>query len=317
MNGTRNLRMSKPIICILVLAGLTACGQATTIRATSTSALATATTSTVTPFLTNTNTPEPTPIPGIQVYPVSSLEKDIPWQPLDPDNRPMSVYYGFNFDRPPFNNVLVRQAFSAAVDREQIAQDAVHFKFREVTPATTLTPPKILGRDLYGAVGIKFDPVRAKSLLEQAGYASMESFPSVRLVVYTRGQAAPGAYFRMAETIAGMWESQLGIEVEIEVPGSVPEFRNRLLANTHDIYTLGWGADYIDPDNFLNTLFHTGSDSNYGHFSNRDYDQIVERAAGLSDPAERQLLYIQAEQILTEQEAAIIPLFHTLYYQNP
>jgi ABC-type oligopeptide transport system substrate-binding subunit len=32
----------------------------------------------------------------------------------------------------------------------------------------------------------------------------------------------------------------------------------------------------------------------------------------LNDPAERQLLYIQAEQILTEQEAGVIPLFHAI-----
>jgi ABC-type oligopeptide transport system substrate-binding subunit len=53
---------------------------------------------------------------------------------------------------------------------------------------------------------------------------------------------------------------------------------------------------------------------NFGHFSNPEFDRLVDRAAGMSDPAQRQLLYIEAEQILNEQQAAIIPLFHTLFY---
>ena len=51
----------------------------------------------------------------------------------------MTVYYGFNCDKPPFDNALVRQAFAAAVDRDEIAKEAAGFKFRNVTPATSLT----------------------------------------------------------------------------------------------------------------------------------------------------------------------------------
>ena len=36
----------------------------------------------------------------------------------------------------------------------------------------------------------------------------------------------------------------------------------------------------------------------------------TEQAAGLSDPDERQALYIQAETLLCETEAALIPLYH-------
>jgi oligopeptide transport system substrate-binding protein len=83
------------------------------------------------------------------------------------------------------------------------------------------------------------------------------------------------------------------------------------------MYQLGWGADYNDPDNFLKRLFHSDSELNYGHFSNQEFDRLVNEAAKLNDPAERQLLYIQAEQTLTEQEVGVIPLYHTLYYVQP
>ena len=316
MNKNQNL---KSVVCIMLLVALSACSQTPLATATATATLipTETPTSTITPIPTSTNTPEPTPIPGVQVYPVSSLGSSIPWLPLEKGKEPMSVYYGFNVNKPPFNNALVRQAFAAAIDREQIAQEATGFKFRNVTPATSLTPPQTLGRDLYGVVGISFNPSKAKDLLQQAGYSSGASFPSVTLIVSTRGEAAPGAYFRMAQTIVGMWQTYLGVKVEIEVVGNMGEYINRLQTNLPDMYQLGWGADYNDPDNFLKTLFHSNAEYNYGHFNSREFDSLVDKAANLTDPSERQLLYIQAEQILTEQEAGVIPLFHTLYYLQP
>jgi len=317
MKKARNLKNLQAVICIIFLVVLSACGQTPSATPTLTSVPTNAPTSTITPIPTSTNTPEPTPIPGSQVYPVSSLGSSIPWLPLEKGKEPMTVYYGFNVNKPPFNNVLVRQAFAAAIDREQIAQEAAGFKFRNVTPATSLTPPQVLGRDLYGEVGTPFNPSKAKDLLQQAGYNNVASFPSVTLIVSTRGEAAPGAYFRMAQTIVGMWETHLGVKVEIEVVGNMGEYINRLQTNPPDMYQLGWGADYNDPDNFLKTLFHSDGEYNFGHFNNQEFDRLVDEAARLNDPAERQLLYIQAEQILSEQEAGVIPLYHTLYYQQP
>lgn len=277
-------------------------------------------TSTYTPFPSSTKTPEPiqepTSIPGVQVYPVSSLANGNPWLPLQKDKRPMTVFYGFNTTKPPFNNIFVRQAFTAAVDRELIAKQATGFKFRNVTPATSITPSETLGRNLYGQVGIPFNPAKAKELLKEAGYTSSESFPEVLFVVNTRGSDAPGAYSRIGDSIIDMWKTNLGIKVKIEVESDMSKYYSKIQADDYDIYQMGWGADYNDPDNFLNTLFSSNSEMNYGHFRNTNFDSLVIRASKLADPSERQLLYIQAEQILTEQETAVIPLFHTLYYQH-
>lgn len=333
MSKTQVMKAGQVAVCILFVIVFSSCGQAPPATLTPViipTDLPTAThtpvpTSTNTPepthtsisTPTSTNTPEPTPLPGIQVYPVSSLGSSIPWLPLEKGKEPMSVYYGFNVEKPPFNNVLVRKAFAAAVDKVQIAQEASHFRFRNVTPATTLTPPQVLGRDLYGVIGIPFDPVMAKDYLQRAGYSSASSFPSVTLIVSTRGEAAPGAYFRMAQSIVSMWETHLGIKVAIEVVGNIGAYLDRLRTNPPEMYQLGWGADYNDPDNFLKALFHSASEMNFGRFSNQKYDRLVEQAAQLTDPAQRQILYIQAEQVLNEQEVGIIPLFHTLYYLQP
>jgi len=262
-----------------------------------------------TPTPSMTATPEPTPIPGVQLVPSSSLGKSIPWLPYNVDKKPMTVFYGFNVRRPPFDNVLVRQAFAAAVDREQIAEQARGYYFRNAAPATTLTHPEVLTRDLYNQVGIPFDPARAKELLRQAGYSDVERFPTVTLLVSTRSKGAPGAYYQMAKTIAAMWQTNLGIQVKVEVL-NMDDFRRRVTTAPPDIYQLGWVADYIDPDNFLKALFHSNSEVNFGRFNNQEFDRLVDEAARLTDPEKRLLLYIRAEQILTEEETGIIPLYH-------
>ena len=265
---------------------------------------------------TVTNTPAPTEIPGEQVYPLSSLEDRVPWLPMNEDERPMSVYYGFNYDKPPFDNVQVRKAFAASIDKDVIVEMATRYKFRDASPATSLTPPLVLGRDLYGDVGIMYDPQQARQYLQDAGYSSVENFPTVKLIVSTRGEAAPGAYYLMAQAVAEMWQENLGVTVEVEAIGNMPTYFQRLQTENWDLYQLGWGADIVDPDNFLNELFHSGNEYNFGNFSDGDFDAAVDRAASNRIPRVRQGKYIEAEKILCEEKVGVIPLYHTLYYGN-
>jgi ABC-type oligopeptide transport system substrate-binding subunit len=195
------------------------------------------------------------------------------------------------------------------MDRQVIIDMAKKYKAKDPKPATTLTPPITLGRDLYNEVGITFDPQKAKALLAEAGYSDLSAFPAVTVVVNSYGDIAPGARFNMASATAKMWKTNLGINVKVEAlqPAS---FRNRLQSNLPEIYWLGWVADVNDPDNFLREIFLSGSQYNYGKFSNSEFDQMVARARLSRDPAERQELYILAERLLCETEAALIPLYH-------
>jgi len=188
-------------------------------------------------------------------------------------------------------------------------------KYKSINPvhATTLTPPETLGRDLYGEVGAMFNPQMAKDLLTQAGYSDPSSFPKVVFLVNVSGDTAPGARFNIANAMADMWQTHLGITVEVQAIQSFSEYGNRLKSNTPDLFWMGWAADYNDPDNFLRELLQSGSEYNYGNFSNPEFDDLVNRAKNSYDPAKRQELYIQAERILCETEAALIPLFHVTY----
>jgi oligopeptide transport system substrate-binding protein len=260
---------------------------------------------------TDTVTPSPTPLPGLLVLPVDTLGKTIPWLPLDEKVRPGVHFVAFNTLRPPFNSALVRQAFAYAINRRVIVEMAKKYKASNPNPATTLTPPETLGRDLYNEVGTGFDSQKAKELLIEAGYSDPSGFPAVTMIVSAYGDIAPGARFNMAGAMADMWKAHLGIPVQVEVINTYNDYGNRLKNNPPEIFWQGWVADFNDPDNFLREIFHTGSQNNYGSFSNSGFDQLVDRAKRSRDPAERQELYIQAERLLCETEAALIPLYHT------
>ena len=267
---------------------------------------------------TETKTPRPTltpvgaDLPGVETVPIHTLARKIPWLPLDLSVLPGTEFIAFNSEDHPFNNKVVRQAFSYAVNREAIAQLVREYDSIVVQPATVFTPPQVLGRDLFGDVGINFDPEKAKAHLAEAGYADPATFPHVEYWVNYARQDEPGRHLIVANAVAGMWTEHLGISVEVITVADWGEYINLIQTDPPDIFRMGWLADYIDPDNFLRELFHSGSDGNVYGFSDLTFDRLVKDAQYLSDPRERQLLYIEAESILCSEQAAVIPLyFHT------
>jgi oligopeptide transport system substrate-binding protein len=268
---------------------------------------------TSTPEPTATPIPTPTPLPGAVVLPVDTLAQNFPWLPLDNSARPGIYCFTFNVLKPPFNSILVRQAFTASIDREVLFEIIQKYATTNPRLATSFTPPETLGRDLYNEVGILFNPEHAKELLEQAGYTDMSKFPAVTLLINVSGGGTPYFHTRLATEMAQMWEQNLGITVNVELVTVWEEYLDRINSNPPEIFRLGWVADYNDPDNFLRELFETDSEYNYGNFSNADFDELVKRAAESTDPAERQVLYIQAERLLCEIETAVIPIYHATW----
>ena len=70
--------------------------------------------------------------------------------------------------------------------------------------------------------------------------------------------------------------------------------------NAPPAYVLAWGADYPDPQNFLDILFHSGSKNNRTNYHNEAVDQLLDQAATESDFNKRMALYNQAEQLIVD-----------------
>jgi oligopeptide transport system substrate-binding protein len=205
-------------------------------------------------------------------------------------------YYGFNIEKPPFNDVRVRQAFAHAVDRSQIVS---LLKGGQI-PTTSWVPKGMPGYE--PRVGLDFDPKKAQKLLAEAGYPEGKGFPKVTFLFDTRDDNK-----QIAERLQAMWKKNLGVELSAQNE-EWKVYLNRLHADAPGLYRMGWGADYPDPDNFLG-LFTSYSGNNYTRWKNSDYDQLIETAAGESSLPKRLALYRKAQVLLTEKDAVIIPLF--------
>lgn len=204
-------------------------------------------------------------------------------------------YYGFNTARPPFDDARVRQAFALAIDRREFPEV---LKGGEI-PAAYWIPPGMPHHN--PEIGLRFDPERARALLREAG-VTPERLPPVT-VVYNSDQTNK----LVAEKVQASWREHLGIEVELQ-NREWKVFLKELAVDPPPIYRLGWGADFPDPDNFMN-LFTSYSANNHTGWASPRYDALVERAARERDPGKRQLLYDEAQRLLCEEEVPIIPFF--------
>ena len=205
-------------------------------------------------------------------------------------------YYGFNVDKFPFDNVLVRRAFSHAVDRSHIP---LILKGGE-NPTSSWIPRGMFGHN--PAIGPKFDPQKARKLLAQAGYPGGAGFPEATAVYNTDHTNK-----LIAEFIQAQWKEHLEVAVQFEsVEWKV--LLNKFKVDTPQIFRLGWGADFPDPDNFMN-LFTSTSGNNQMNWGNARYDELIAQGASEQDPARRQAIYDEAQEILTLSDTPMISLF--------
>ncbi len=58
-------------------------------------------------------------------------------------------------------------------------------------------------------------------------------------------------------------------------------------------------------------VFTSTSESNYTGWKNSRYDDLIERAVGTENEETRGALYLEAQKLLLEEEAVIMPLFFT------
>ena len=208
-----------------------------------------------------------------------------------------SYYYGFNVTKPPVDNVLVRRALCMAVDRSKLPEI---LKGRQ-PPATSWIPQGMLGYN--PKIGYPFNPELARQTLARAGYPGGKGFPVISIAFNT-----DEGHKLIAQFVQQQWRQNLNIPVELNnMEWKV--FLKDLETDPPPVWRLGWTADYPDPDNFME-IFTSASGNNNTRWKNPRYDELIARASTEFDPAKRVALYDQAQRILCETDAAILPLYN-------
>ncbi len=209
-------------------------------------------------------------------------------------------YIGFNASKPPFDDPLVRQAFCYAVDKGRMIK---LIQKDMATKAEGIIPVDMPGYN-KDVKGLDFDPAKAKELLAKSKYGSADKLPPITLTTAGFGGVDVEDYLG---AIIQDWKQNLGVTVTVRLlePSA---FHYNLQQEVDEMYALGWIADYPDPQNFLDTLFYTGVEYNDSHYSNKDLDALLDKAAVEKDYDTRMGIYQQAEQIVVN-DAPILPLW--------
>ncbi|MCE4614567.1 MAG: ABC transporter substrate-binding protein [Desulfurococcales archaeon] len=245
-------------------------------------------------------------------------EIDIAWRTLNPEQiqnfkkdqnfKVIEVpgsfirYVVVNTKMNPTDNVLVREALAAAINRTDIANTVF---LGMVDPLYSMVPMGLwshidIFKDKYGDNNIQL----AKQLLTKAGYSEQNKLD---ITLWYTPTHYGDTEADLAQVLASQWEATGMIKVNIK-SAEWSQYVSQLRNGTQMVSLLGWYPDYIDPDDYLTPFLHTVDNKWTGTgYSNPQVDKLLDQASVLTDLNQRTQLYDQVQQILAN-DAPFIPL---------
>lgn len=255
----------------------------------------------------------------------NSTNSEPPKMVLNKNPLLVTNYYFFNMKDERFADPRVRQAFNYAVNKEKIGLDILRNQYEELGNYGIVPPVynTFRGYDFEQIANYSYhyDPAKARALLAQAGYPKGEGFGSVNLR-FNIGDINSAVADEFAQQIFQV----LGINVNID--GSSFDMLNADASTGNgDIFRTAWGADYPNPETFLNNFYGGNIPANEGEpssinkslYSNPKFDSYFEQAKSAERISEKMDLYCKAE-IELMKNPPIIPLWYNgdmqVYYSN-
>ncbi|HOV09897.1 MAG TPA: ABC transporter substrate-binding protein [Spirochaetota bacterium] len=215
-------------------------------------------------------------------------------------------YLAMNQSKKPFDNKLVRQAVSHAINKADIIK-AVYGNLG--TPAKNPIPPTMWSYN-DSIKDYEYNPKLAKELLKKAGYEN-----GFKTTLWAMPVSRP--YNPNAKKVAEIMQAQLkevGITADI-VSYEWGTYLDKLDNLQHDMCLIGWTGDNGDPDNFLYVLLSIQSTNkpaqNYAFWKNEKFDSLIRQAKETFDRNKRTELYKEA-QVIFHEEAPWVPIAHSI-----
>ncbi len=197
--------------------------------------------------------------------------------------------FWFNTAAGPLANRALREAFSLALDREQLLKIA-YSGVGQI--ANGPLPPSLWAYDQKIPV-VKRDVAQAKKKLAEGGKPA--GFPLTLKAESNNPLQAKITQLAQAQL------REIGIQANI-VTLDFAALLNAGSRNDFDALSLGWSGR-IDPDGNIEPIFEKGGAFNYGRYDNPQVDALMQRGRELQNQSERKPVYDQVVKLI-EADAA-------------
>ncbi len=209
----------------------------------------------------------------------------------------------FRCQKPPFNDVRVRQAISHAIDREGI----VHILGAAGNPVAAHIPPAKFGY-IECPNNIKYDPAKAKKLLAEAGYKDMSKFPTLEYITSTGFYPKTKEY---AEYIAASLGT-IGVKVKLKVLETAPWLESLYNPEAGHMIDTGWCSGTPEPDQIIRTIFHRSTKRMTFIDDKEISDSLDKEQAAVNLDERKKILQTETLPLLMEKVPAL-PLFTSVF----
>jgi peptide/nickel transport system substrate-binding protein len=218
------------------------------------------------------------------------------------------AYIGLNLRDPALRDRRVRHALGYAIDRDAIVR---HLRRGLAEAAVGILPPvsHAFERDVFA---FTHDPVRAKQLLDEAGYRDPDGAgPRPRLHLSLKVSSVE--FNRLQSAVIQQDLARVGIELDVRTYEFATLYAD-VLRGRFQMFTLQW-VGVSDPD-MLRRVFHSSQmpplGFNRGFYANPEVDRLIDRATVSIDPVERRRLYGEVQRLV----AADAPYISLWYKTN-
>lgn len=230
------------------------------------------------------------------------------------------TFYSFNTSQAPFDDVRVREALAIVIDRDRICEDEMG---GATEPARKFLPEteELAAHAENKLPTLEKNVTRAQTLLAAAGFSKGAGFPVLRLLINRNEQQR-----QVAESVAEMWRTSLGIKVEV-ISKPWDEYEQAVRAGDYDVVRRGFVMQTMDEETNMRLMFDTnangaaaeaasGATEAEASAANVNANQNAPKAEEKRLPEKSLSL---AEPVLTEQQALrelpAIPIYFASSYQ--
>jgi peptide/nickel transport system substrate-binding protein len=212
-----------------------------------------------------------------------------------------------NVNQPPFDDVNVRKALNLAVDKQLII-DAI-YNGRAVALPGPLSPyNNFINQSLEP---YPYDPEQALALLEEAGWTDSDGDGVLDRdgTPFTFTIDTLEDWRNLAEAVAAQFQ-EIGLDANVRF-WEYSVIQPQLLAGERMAYLDDWGDSAFDPVGHFEAKWHglvaetPYGRGNFSGYNNERVNELIQQGETTPDPAARQAIYDEAQQIVFDEAPAV------------